>query len=43
LGLLGSVAVDPIGRALGGAVGQTLGHVGSKAVEGVQNTLGQKS
>jgi len=40
LGILGSMAVDPLGRAIGGAVGQTIGHVGSTAVKGIQNHLG---
>lgn len=30
-GMLGAMALDPVGRAIGGAVGQTAGHLAGKA------------
>jgi len=32
LGLVGSMAMDPIGRSIGSAVGQTVGHLGNKVM-----------
>ncbi len=32
LGLLGSMAADPIGRSIGGAMGQTAGYLGDKVI-----------
>jgi hypothetical protein len=41
LGMVGSMALDPVGRAIGEAVGQTAGYVGTKAIDAAKNHLGQ--